>query len=168
VSGGLVEGLIYCVTDRAVPGWSVAGDEHVSVELPQRVQRTDGAVLIMREVGRQQARSDTVERGMGGDQCVASDQHPAVRQEEAGVPGGVAGVATGTGRPGRFSGPSWGKAWAPGTVKCRSPPALIIRTAQRSTCGRYKRLATSIGPPDSVSSPSALGTSTASMYNGTP
>jgi hypothetical protein len=69
----------------------VAGDEHLGIELSNRLQRINGAVLVMRKVGWQQARSDTVERGMGGDQCVAGDQHPDVRQEEAGVPGGVAG-----------------------------------------------------------------------------
>ena len=64
----------------------MAGDEYLGIELSNRLQRTNGAVLVMRKVGRQQARSDTVERGMGGDQCVAGDQHHDVRQEEAGVP----------------------------------------------------------------------------------
>jgi hypothetical protein len=35
--GCLVEGLIYCVTDWAVPGWSVAGDEHLGIELSNRL-----------------------------------------------------------------------------------------------------------------------------------
>ena len=49
----------------------MAGDEYLGIELSNRLQRINGAVLVMRKVGRQQARSDTVERGMGGEQCVA-------------------------------------------------------------------------------------------------
>ena len=80
----------------------MAGDEYLGIELSNRLQRINGAVLVMRKVGRQQARSDTVERGMGGDQCAPVINTPML-QERSCVPGGVAGGRNRDRSPGRFS-----------------------------------------------------------------
>ena len=64
----------------------MAGDEYLGIELSNRLQRINGALLVMRKVGGSKRGPTPLNVGWAVTSASPGTDTPMLRQEEAGVP----------------------------------------------------------------------------------